>query len=57
MSNDKNSLSMVEELKAKRKNIEIRILKVEKYNYNQKEHSANEMIEIIKKIIEEEMKK
>ena len=54
---NENPLTISEELKAKRKNIENRIIALEKYNYNQKDYSQNEMVEKIKKIIEEEINK
>ena len=38
-----------------RKSIRLRVLKLEKYNYNQKEFTASEMIAKIKKIIEQEV--
>lgn len=43
-------------LDEKRKDVERKIIGLEKYNYNQKEYSTNEMIEKIKKIIEEGLK-
>ena len=48
---------VTEELKEKRKNIEKKILGLEKYNYNQKDYTAPEMTTKLKKIIEEEMNK
>lgn len=38
-----------------RKSIRLRVLKLEKYNYNQKEFTTSEMIAKIKKIIEQEV--
>lgn len=56
MTNE-DTLTISEELKAKRKIIENRIISLEKYNYNQKDYSQNEMVDKIKKIIEEEINK
>lgn len=46
-----------DEMKEKRKNIEKKVLGLEKLNYNQKDYTTNEMVNKIKKIIEEEISK
>lgn len=40
-----------------RKNIRKNVLGLEKYNYNQKEYTSQQMVEKIKTIIEREVKK
>ena len=46
-----------DKMKEKRKNIEKKVLGLEKLNYNQKDYTTNEMVNKIKKIIEEEISK
>ena len=42
-------------IKEKKLNMQKRIIQLEKYNYNQKEFTSNEMVAKIKKIIEQEI--
>lgn len=54
--NNKKEIIMEKDVE-KRKNIRKKVIFLEKYNYNQKEFSREEMLSKIKKFIEEEVNK